>query len=263
MSKRQQKPFRPAGKVSRLAFSEEERADPALEKPLKKAEKAADKLEKSHAKVPKKKTLVTERTQDTSTGKRRVRLYFEEIDKPKPPSKLAHGIKSIPQKELNAQIHKEIRKSEQDNVGVEAAHKTEEGAEFVASSMQKAYRSHKLKPYLQLAKAEKNTVKAEINYLYHKNLKDSPRLSSNPLSRWQQKQRIKKEYLGTRYGRGANTTQQTATHTKNAAKTVAETADKLIQYIANHRKMVLVLLAIAAVIVKRQILANSNVKLFI
>lgn len=109
MSKRQQKPFRPAGKVSRLAFSEEERADPALEKPLKKAEKAADKLEKSHAKVPKKKTLVTERTQDTSTGKRRVRLYFEEIDKPKPPSKLAHGIKSIPQK---SSMLKSIKKSE-------------------------------------------------------------------------------------------------------------------------------------------------------
>ena len=249
MSKRQQKPFRPAGKVSRLAFSEEERADPALEKPLKKAEKAADKLEKAHAKIPKKKTLVTERTQDTNTAKSKVRLYFEETNKPKPPSKLAHNIKSIPQKELNAQIHKEIRKSEQDNVGVEAAHKTEEGAEFVASSMQKAYRSHKLKPYLQLSTAEKNTVKAEINYLYHKNLKDSPQLSSNPLSRWQQKQRIKKEYLAARYGKGAKTTQQTATHTKKAATTVAETADKLIQYIGSHRKVVLMLLAIAAVII--------------
>lgn len=96
MSKRQQKPFRPAGKVSRLAFSEEERAHPTLERPLKKAEKAADKIEKAHAKIPKKKTLVTESTQDTSTGKRKVRLYFEEIDKPKPPSTLAHNMKSFP-----------------------------------------------------------------------------------------------------------------------------------------------------------------------
>lgn len=249
MSKRQQKPFRPAGKVSRLAFTEEERTDPALEKPLKKAEKAADKLEKAHGKTPKKKTLVTERTLDASTGKRKVRLYFEETNKPKPPSKLAHGIKSVPQKELNTQIHNEIRKSEQDNVGVEAAHKTEEGAEFVTRRLGSAYRSHKLKPYLQLSAAEKNTAKAEINYLYHKNLKDSTQLSSNPLSRWQQKQRIKKEYLAARYGKGAKTTQQTASHTKKAATTVAETADKLIQYIASHRKMVLMLLAIAAVII--------------
>ena len=249
MSKRQQKPFRPAGKVSRLAFTEEERADPALEKPIEKAEKAADKLEKAHGKTPKKKTLVTERTLDASTGKRKVRLYFEETNKPKPPSKLAHGIKSVPQKELNAQIHKEIRKSEQDNVGVEAAHKTEEGAEFVTKRLGSAYRSHKLKPYLQLTTAEKNTVKAEINYLYHKNLKDSPQLSSNPLSRWQQKQRIKKEYLAARYGKGAKTAQQTASHTKKVATTVAETADKLIQYIASHRKMILMLLAIATVII--------------
>ena len=249
MSKRQQKPFRPAGKVSRLAFSEEERADPALENPLKKAEKTADKLEKAHAKIPKKKTLVTERTQDTSTGKRKVRLHFEEIDKPKSPSKLAHGIKSIPQKELNAQIHKEIRKSEQDNVGVEAAHKTEEGAEFVASSMQKAYRSHKLKPYLQLAKAEKNTVNADINYLYHKNLKDSPQLSSNPLSRWQQKRMIKKEYLAARYDKGAKTAHQTAANSKKAATTVAEASDKLMQFIVSHRKGFLIILAIAAVFI--------------
>ena len=142
----------------------------------------------------------------------------------KPPTKLTHGIKSIPQKKLLSQVQKENRKDEHDNVGLEAAHKTEESAEFVASSMQRAYRSHKLKPYLQLAKAEKSTVKAEINYLYHKNLKDNPQLSSNPLSRWQQKQRIKKEYLATRYGKGAKTTQQTATHTKKAATTVAETA---------------------------------------
>ena len=249
MSKKRQKPFRPADKVSRLTFTEEDRADVTLEKPLKKAEKAADKLEKSDEKIPIKKTLVTERTLNASTGKNEVRLYFEETDKPKPPSKLAHGIKSVPQKELLAQVHKEIRKSEQDNVGVEAAHKTEEGAEFVTRRLQSAYRSHKLKPYLQLSKAEKSTVKAEINYLYRKRMKDSPQLTSNPISRWQQKQMIKKEYLAARYGKGAKTSQQAASHTKKAAATVAETADKLIQYIGSHRKVVFMLLAIAAVII--------------
>ena len=249
MSKKRQKPFRPTDKVSRLTFTEEERADITLEKPLKRAEKAADKLEKSHEKIPKKKTIVTERTLNASTGKNEVRLYFEETNKPKPPFKLAHGIKSVPPKELLAQIHKEIRKSEQDNVGVEAAHKTEEGAEFVTRRLQSAYRSHKLKPYLQLSKAEKSTVKAEINYLYHKRMKDSPQLASNPLSRWQQKQMIKKEYLAARYGKGAKTPQQAASATKKAAATVAETADKLIQYIGSHRKVVLMLLAIAAVII--------------
>ena len=249
MSKKRQKPFRPAGKVSRLSFTEEDRSDPTLAKPLRKSEKAADKLEKSYEKIPKKKVIVPERVVNTSTGKSKVHLNFEEIDKPKPPTKLTHGIKSIPQKKLLSQVHKEIRKDEHDNVGLEAAHKTEESAEFVASSMQRAYRSHKLKSYLQLAKAEKNTVNADINYLYHKNLKDSPQLSSNPLSRWQQKRMIKKEYLAARYDKGAKTAHQTAANSKKAATTVAEASDKLMQFIVSHRKGFLIILAIAAVFI--------------
>jgi hypothetical protein len=249
LSQKRQKPFRPVGKVSRLAFTEEERAVPTLEKSLKKAEKAADKLEKSQERIPKKKVIVPERVVNTSTGKSKVHLNFEEIDKSKPPTKLTHGIKSIPQKKLLSQVHKEIRKDEHDNVGLEAAHKTEESAEFVASSMQRAYRSHKLKPYLQLAKAEKNTVNAEINYLYNKNIKNNPQLSSNPLSRWQQKRMIKKEYLAARYGKGAKTSHQTAANTKKAVTTVADTTDKLMQFIVSHRKGFLIILAIAAVFI--------------
>ena len=125
MSKKRQKPFNSTGKESRLVFTVEERADPALEIPIKKAEKAADKLEKAQENIPKKKTLVSHRTVNAETGKNTVRLYFEEVDKPKPPSKLAYNIKSIPQRELLSQVHKEIRKNEQDNVGLEASHKTE------------------------------------------------------------------------------------------------------------------------------------------
>ena len=236
-------------KESRLVFTEEERADPALERPIKKAEKAADKLEKAQKNVPKKKTLVTHRTVNAETGKNTVRLYFEEVDKPKPPSKLAYNIKSIPRKELLSQVHKEIRKSEQDNVGLEASHKTEEGAEFVTRRVQSAYRTHKLKPYLQLDKAEKATVKADVNFLYQKSIKDSPHLSSNPLSRWQQKRMIKRNYLSTRYGKEANTIHQAATTSKKAATTVAGATDKLMQFIGSHHKGLFILLSIAAVVI--------------
>ncbi|UYO61107.1 hypothetical protein LNN31_09950 [Acetobacterium wieringae] len=100
MSQKSKRPFRPAGKVSRLTFAEEERADSELQKPLKKAEKAADKLEKAQVKIPKKKTLVTERTFDAKTGKAKVRLCFEENDKPKPPSKLSHAVNAVHGKAL-------------------------------------------------------------------------------------------------------------------------------------------------------------------
>ena len=41
-------------KEPRLRFTEEERADPALEKPIRKADKAAAKADKAQAKIPKK-----------------------------------------------------------------------------------------------------------------------------------------------------------------------------------------------------------------
>lgn len=244
MNKKSKKPFRPAGKVSRLTFSEEERADPKLKTPLKKAEKAADKLEKAQEKLPKKKHIRKERTIDADTGKAKVRLYFEESDKPKPPSKLSHKLKTIPERELRAQIHKEIREGEQDNVGVEAAHKTEQGAEFVANRVQSGYHSHKLKPYRKLAKAEKQTVQKEVNYLYKKSLRDNPKATTNPVSRWQQKRAIKKEYMAARSGKGAKTTQKTVQNTKKVTGKVADVTKKISKFVVKNHKAILIIIGI-------------------
>ena len=54
-------------KEPRLRFTEEERADPALEKPIRKAEKAAVKADKAQAKIPKKQVKRAE--VDPKTGK--------------------------------------------------------------------------------------------------------------------------------------------------------------------------------------------------
>ena len=248
MSKKNKRPFRPAGKVSRLQFTEEERADPELEKPLKKAEKAADKLQKAQDKIPKKKYINKERTFDAQTGKAKVRLYFEETDKPKPPSKLSHPFKTIPQRELLNKIHKEIRESEQDNVGVEVAHKTEQGMEFGVRRIHSGYRSHRLKPYQALAKAENQTVKAEVNYLYKKSLRDNPKVSTNPISRWQQKQAIKKQYMANRYGKGAKSAHQTAKNTKTAVKKITSATEKITQFIVRNKKGILIALGIGVVL---------------
>ena len=248
MSQNSKKPFRPAGKVSRLTFTDEERADPELEKPLKKAEKAADKLEKAQDKIPKKKYINKERTFDAKTGKAKVHLYFEETDKPKPPSKLSHSFKTIPQRELLNKIHKEIREGEQDNVGVEAAHKTEQGMEFGARRIHSAYRSHKLKPYRNLAKAENQTVKAEVNYLYKKSLRDNPKVSTNPISCWQQKQAIKKQYMANRYGKGAKSAHQTAKDVKTAVKKTTSATEKITQFVVRNKKGILIALGIGVVL---------------
>lgn len=256
------KPFRPVGKISRLQFSEEERTDATLEKPLKRAEKSADKMEKAKAQIPKKKKIVKECTFDADTGKTKVHLHFEEIDKPKPPSKLSQNLKTMPQRGLLSKIHKEIQESEQDNIGVEAAHKSEQGIELGARRLQSAYHSHKLRPYRQLAKAENEMVKAEVNYLYQKNLRDNPQAGTNPLSRWQQKQAIKKQYASAHSGKSIGAVQKTADNTKKVTSKVAEAMDNIKQFIIHHRKGFLLLLAIAAVVLLLMSMVSSCSILF-
>ena len=53
-------------KEPRLRFTDEERADPALEKPIRKVDKAAAKADKAQAKIPKKQ--VRQKTVDPETG---------------------------------------------------------------------------------------------------------------------------------------------------------------------------------------------------
>lgn len=235
-------------KQSRLQFTEEERADPTLEKPIAKSEKAADKLDKAQSKIPKKTVKTKERTVDADTGKKTVRLHFEEVDKPKPSSKLTHGIKKAPQRAALSTVHKKISEEEQYNVGLEAAHNTEKAGEFTAHRVQSAYHSHKLKPYRTLAKAEKKSIQADVNILYTKSLKDNPQTASNPISRFQQKRAIKKQYIATRYSKGAKTAQTTATTAKSAVKKGADAVSKAGAAIAKNPKVLLVIAALLLLI---------------
>ena len=112
-------------KEPRLRFTDEERSDPALEKPIRKAEKAAARADKAQANIPKKKVRQT--VIDPDTGKKTSKLTFE--DKKKPPSKVSQGVREAPVHLVVGKLHKEIRETEQDNVGVESAHKSEEAVE--------------------------------------------------------------------------------------------------------------------------------------
>lgn len=231
-------------KQSWLQFTEEERADHTFEKPIAKSKKAADKLENAQSQIPKKTVKTKERTFDAETDKTKVRLHFEEVDKPKPPSKLTHGIKKAPRRAVLSAVHKKISEDEQDNVGLEAAHGTEKAGEFTVHRMQSAYHSQKLKPYRTLAKAEKMSIQADVNVLYKKSLRDNPQVASNPISRFQQKRAIKKQYIATRYGKGAKTAQATATTAKSALKKGADTVSKSAAAIAKNPKVLFIILAV-------------------
>ena len=232
-------------KEPRLRFTEEERADPALEKPIRKAEKAAAKADRAQVKIPKKKVKQT--AVDPDTGKVTTKLVLE--DKKKPPSKLSHSVRDAPGDAALGKIHKEIRETEQDNVGVESAHKSEEAAETGVRLVREGYRSHKLKPYRKAAQAEKKLEKANVNALYQKSLRENPQLASNPFSRWQQKQAIKKEYAAAkRAGQTAGSTAKTASKTGKAAKTVKEKAQQAGAFVMRHKKGAGIVLALFLVV---------------
>ena len=232
-------------KEPRLRFTDEERADPMLEKPIRKAEKAAAKADKAQARIPKKKVKQT--VVDPDTGKVTTKLVLE--DKKKPPSKLSHAVREVPANAVTGKIHQEIRETELDNVGVESAHKSEEALETGAHLVREGYRSHKLKPYRKAAKAEQKLEKANVNALYQKSLRENPQLSSNPISRWQQKQAIKKEYAAAkRAGQTAGSTAKTASKTGKAAKTVKEKAQQAGAYVMRHKKGFGIVLALFLVV---------------
>ena len=218
----------------RLQFSDADLAEPKLEKPIKRVKKAEAKADKAQAKIPKKTVVKKERGFDPATGKVKTQLRFEEVDKKKPPSKLTHAVQDAPASFVLSQVHREVRQSEDDNVGVEAAHKVEQAVESGGRLVQSAHRAHQLKPYRAAIRAEKKLEQANLDALQKKAEIDSP--TSNPVSKWQQKQAIKKQYAAAKHNQAAQTTAKAAENTAKAAKEAAEKAEKAGKYVWEHRR---------------------------
>ena len=218
----------------RLQFSDADLAEPKLEKPIKRVKKAEAKADKAQAKIPKKTVVKKERGFDPATGKVKTQLRFEEVDKKKPPSKLTHAVRDAPANLILSQVHREVRQSEDDNVGVEAAHKVEQAVESGGRLVQSAHRAHQLKPYRAAIRAEKKLERANLDALQKKAEIDNP--TSNPVSKWQQKQAIKKQYAAAKHNQAAQTTAKAAENTAKAAKKAAEKAEKAGKYVWEHRR---------------------------
>ena len=218
----------------RLQFTDADLAEPKLEKAIRRVKKAEGKADKAQAKIPKKTVVKKERGFDPATGEVKTQLRFEEVDKKKPPSKLTHAVQDAPANFVLSQVHREVRQSEDDNVGVEAAHKVEQAVESGGRLVQSAHRAHQLKPYRAAIRAEKKLERANLDALQKKAEIDSP--TSNPVSKWQQKQSIKKQYAAAKHNQAAQTTAKAAENTAKAAKKAAEKAEKAGKYVWEHRR---------------------------
>ena len=100
-----------------------------------------------------------------------------------------------------------------------------------------------------MAKAEKAAAKANVNFQYHKTLHDNPQLTSNPLSRFWQKQQIKKQYAKAARAGGAKGIKAAAENTRKAAAKAAEKTRQTVAFVARHPAGVCIAIAALLLII--------------
>ena len=196
----------------RLEFTEEERQNPSLKKPIRKAEKAAEKLDKTKAKLP-------------------TKINGQEK---KPPSKLVHITADTPIDVLATQFHREAKDS--DNTAAEAV---DAGVGTLQTVREVSYHQ-KLKPYRAAVRAETKADAANLRVLE----KEAHEITNS--SRMQQKRYVKKEYM-----KAKRSSENTAKASEIAARAAADTAEKAkqaVEFVRAHPKGVIIAIAIALVL---------------
>ena len=179
------------------------------------------------------------------TKKKAVRLAFQETQVKKP-SRLIHPIqKTI--RTAGDQLHRQAAQANKDdNVALTAALKADSVTKSALQAGEHAYHAVKLRPYRRLQKAEKALDQANIRILEAKFDREHPQFTSNPISRWQQKRAIRKEYAAAK--RGSKSMQKTASNARQAVEKTGETTARTISVISK-RPGLLVILALGAMLI--------------
>ena len=211
-----------------------------MQKLERKSETAHERLDAAREKLPTKKVLKKERVFDEKTGKGKTRLYFEdEVKVPKGQSKLQFEADKTVRKvgdTLASGIHGKIHEVEQENSGVEAAHKTEIAAESVVRHYQHHTERSANKPFEKVSKLEQKAEAADRKLHFEKTVAENPEMKTSRanMNKHYQKQHIKKEYAAARKAG----TQTASTATKSTGKTIREKAsDKVKDFIAKNKKV--------------------------
>ncbi len=239
-----------AKKPTRLRFTEDDLADSHVKKAANRADKAADKAEKAVDKLASKKKTTKLRLEKDAAGSRKAKLRFEKADitEIERPSVAKHMASRGTAVTITSKAHQAVSEYEDDNVGVQSAQEMTKAVESTAYTVDHAVYSHKLKAHAKADKLVEKSDKANVDALYEKFKKDNPDAGSNPFSRWQQKNAIKKEYVAAKAGK--DTASKTATATKGAGKATGKAAqgaknitEKVTEFATTHSKAILLVLA--------------------
>ena len=234
-----------AARSKRLRFSAEERAAHAE----KKAEVLGQKLEKAKAEVPKQYRPRIKREFDSATGKVRPTLHFEEEVRPRGKKNPAAKGALKAGRTADLAVHNKIRQVEHENVGTEAAHKTEFAAENIAAGAVKSgYRYAKDTPSRKVDKLEVKSAKATVNANYRAAVRDNPELQKHSLSTMYQKRRVKREYAKA-YREAHKNGRRGAAAVKKAKEAVGTIGHAAVTVIKSNKGVLLLVGGIALLLI--------------
>lgn len=173
----------------------------------RKAEKAKQRTDKAKKRIPKQTKYHWERTYDDKTKKAKHHLKREKVDqKFKEDGFLKSGIKTVKSESIQF-VHKKVAEYEDDNLGIESAHKTEQKVEDVHRFIKQHKGSKLRKRTDKFHKAQKVQYKKEAKWKYQQFLDENPKYKKmTPKHMFQkqlQKKRIQKEFIKNRRNRNA------------------------------------------------------------
>ena len=228
---------------SRLQFSQEDLENPALADAIHRSNAAADRLDAVKENIPKQRRKVRQRVYDEAAGRAKTVFVYQEADRP-PNTKLRHDPLRMPLQRLEQEIHNEVHKVEQENVGVEAGHKGEElaerGLQLGEHGVRRAIEHQRQKPWRDVEKAQRAFDRTNADFTYQKAVQENPNIaSSNPVSRYLQKKRIQRRY--TQQMRQA---QRTADATEKSFGGIKCSLQEFVQKVKQSKGYLVVILGI-------------------
>ena len=141
--------------------------------------------------------------------------------------------------------HNKIHEVEHENVGTEGAHKSELVAEAGIRKVSRfAKRQWRTRHARSVVKWEKKEIRANADYAFRQMVQEHPELTSNPLSRYAQKWKLKREYAK----RAREAAKQGAKAAEKTAVTTEKLARRIFLFVKRHPVGVLIVLAVLLVV---------------
>ena len=133
------------------------------------------------------------------------------------------------------------------NSGADALQSGESTVRNTGNVVNNRHYSHKLKQYDKAARLERKSDAANVEALYRRERHNDPSPSSNPISKWRQKQELKKRYMEAKASGKAGAS-GAAKGGKKTAEGTKSVVDKGIEFVKEHPKAILIVGALGLLV---------------